>query len=320
MKLSSPVSISPKRLLKRAEKLLDRFAVRFPEASDRNDPDAIHDTRVRSRRLQQLFNAIFSKPRTDKQRKLIRILRKVRRQLGQCRSMDVSLDLIAEMLEATADPSTREAWEQFRTHLRAEREKALRRARKKLPSYEMTKFVALSHRCLGRARVELESRDNYAVLETNLQQARQRWNESLALAKENRTPDRLHALRIAAKRLRYRSELLADFGDSSAKSLVKSLKNLQQALGRWHDRHVLFRSVADFVGRPDFLLDHPAIARSLLNEIERERNEEIAVVEEIMKSADKISGTLGSTTRSSSEGNLRRSEVLSHPRFAQPRS
>src|SRR5207249_3617779 len=131
MKLSSPVSISPKRLLKRAEKLPDRFAVRFPEASDRNDPDAIHDTRVRSRRLQQLFNAIFSKPRTDKQRKLIRILRKVRRQLGQCRSMDVSLELVAEMLEATADPSTREAWEQFRTHLRAEREKALRRARKK---------------------------------------------------------------------------------------------------------------------------------------------------------------------------------------------
>jgi len=146
--------------------------------------------------------------------------------------MDVSLDLIAEMLEATADPFTREAWEQFRTHLRAEREKALRRARKKLPSYEMTKFVALSHRCLGRARVELESRDNYAVLETNLQQARQRWNESLALAKENRTPDHLHALRIATKRLQYRSELLTDFGDSSAKSLIKSLKNLQQTLGR----------------------------------------------------------------------------------------
>src|SRR5213596_2122889 len=106
MKLSSPVSISPKRLLKRAEKLMDRFAIRFPKASDRNDPNAIHDTRVRSRRLQQLFNAIFPKPRTDKQHKLIRILRKIRRQLGQCRSIDVNLDLIAEMLEATTNPST----------------------------------------------------------------------------------------------------------------------------------------------------------------------------------------------------------------------
>jgi CHAD domain-containing protein len=202
--------------------------------------------------------------------------------------MDVSLELVAEILDETVDPSTREAWEQFRAHLQAEREKALQKARKKLSSYEIADFVALSHRHLGRARAELDSRDNHAALENAVQQARQRWAESLAVAKENRAPEQLHALRIAAKRLRYRAELLAEFGDGNAKSLVKDLKSLQQALGRWHDRHVLFQSVAEFAARPDFLMSHPEIVRCLLNEIEKERNEEVRTVEEIIKRAGKI--------------------------------
>jgi CHAD domain-containing protein len=288
MEASPTVSISSKQLLKRAEKRLERFAARFAEITDHDDPEAIHDTRVRSRRLQQLFNTIFAKPRTKKQRKLIRLLRRVRRRLGSARSMDVSLEIVAQILDEAADPSSREAWEQFRSYLQAERQKAIQRARKKLSAYKIADFVDLSHRHLNRARAELDSRDNHAALENAVQQARQQWVESLALARETQTADRLHALRIAAKRLRYRAELLAEFGDGYAKSLVKDLKNLQQALGRWHDRHVLFQSVAEFAGRADFLMSHPEIVRCLLNEIEKERNEENAMVKKIIESADKI--------------------------------
>ena len=127
-------------------------------------------------------------------------------------------------------------------------------------------------------------------------------------------------MRIAGKRLRYRAELLADFGDSGAKAWVKELKEFQQRLGRWHDRHMLFQSVAEFVGRPDFLLHCPDIARSLLDELQKERNEEAAVVVSIIKSADKLSGMVGSMRHSnSSAAGIRQVEFLSHRRFARRR-
>ena len=315
------LSITPKRLVRRAEKHLKRFAARFSEIPSEDDPDTIHDARVSSRRLQQVFAINFPKPRTEKQRELIRILRKVRRRLGACRSLDVNLDLIAEAINDAHDPATRNAWEQLRSYLQKERKREMKRATRKLSRYRPSEFVLLSHKRLERIGPELASRDINAALQESLEEGRQRWDETLVSAKQNRDPEPLHALRIAGKRLRYRAELLAGFGDEGAKTWVKALKELQQTLGRWHDRHVLFQSVAEFIGRPKFLLKHPEIARSLLNEMEKERNQEAAVVESIIKSADKVSEMVESARSSKpSAADIRQVAVLSHRRFARRRS
>ena len=55
------------------------------------------------------------------------------------------------------------------------------------------------------------------------------------------------------------------------KPLVTSLREIQTTLGDWHDRSVLLRHVAEFIGRPGFLADHPDIGRILLAEMEKER-------------------------------------------------
>ena len=315
------LSITPKRLVKRAEKHLKQFAARFAGISSQDDSDTIHDARVSSRRLQQVFAIMFPKPRTDKQRELIRILRKVRRRLGACRSVDVNLDLIAEAINGAHDAAARNAWEQLRSHLKKQRKREIKRATRKLSRYRSSEFVALSHECLDRIGADLASRDIYATLKESLEKARQRWHETLVLAKQDRDPARLHELRITAKRLRYRAELLAEFGDSGAEAWVKELKEFQQNLGRWHDRHVLFQSVAEFIGRPDFLLHCPDIARSLLDELQKARDEEAAVVQSIIKSADRVSGMLGSTVSSiNPEAGIRQVELLPDRRFARQRS
>ena len=76
-------------------------------------------------------------------------------------------------------------------------------------------------------------------------------------------------------------------GDASAKPQVKSLKLLQDDLGNWHDRSVLLRFVAEFIGRPDFLMNHPETGRALLAEMERERRKNDASVSVILKRAEK---------------------------------
>jgi CHAD domain-containing protein len=108
------------------------------------------------------------------------------------------------------------------------------------------------------------------------------------LAAENRSIDNLHAWRIATKRLRYRAELLADSGNPVSKPLVKDLKEIQTALGDWHDRCVLMDCAGEFLARPDFLVQHPDLGGALLADMEKERQRSDAAVESTLGRAAKM--------------------------------
>ncbi|MGH9371390.1 MAG: CHAD domain-containing protein, partial [Vicinamibacterales bacterium] len=58
------------------------------------------------------------------------------------------------------------------------------------------------------------------------------------------TPERLHQVRIATKKLRYALELAADAGVAAARPLVAILKRAQTTLGRLNDLHVIQGHVA----------------------------------------------------------------------------
>jgi CHAD domain-containing protein len=57
-------------------------------------------------------------------------------------------------------------------------------------------------------------------------------------------PEQLHAVRIAAKKLRYGLELAADSGVKEAVAHVRTIKRAQNILGKLHDFQVLQRHVA----------------------------------------------------------------------------
>ena len=58
------------------------------------------------------------------------------------------------------------------------------------------------------------------------------------------TPERLHAVRIAAKKLRYGLEIAAEAACRPAAPLVRTMKRVQDTLGRLHDLQVLQTHVA----------------------------------------------------------------------------
>jgi len=70
-------------------------------------------------------------------------------------------------------------------------------------------------------------------------------------------------------------------GHAPAKSVVKSLKVLQDELGYCNDSQVLLRFMAESIGHPDY-------ARALLTEMEKERQRNDSVTAEILKSAEKV--------------------------------
>ena len=75
-------------------KQLKKFVALVPVVLASGEPEAIHDARVASRRLQQAVSVFFPKPRVDDVKRLCRTPRKVRRALGEWRNCDVLLELV----------------------------------------------------------------------------------------------------------------------------------------------------------------------------------------------------------------------------------
>jgi CHAD domain-containing protein len=273
------------RLLKLNHKRLERFVTLFPKALVSDDPETIHDLRVWSRRLQQTVRVMVPKPTPAKARKLIRTLRKVRQAFGTCRNLDVSIDLIQQRRHNTGAAIVRQSWEMVREALASQRDAEILPARQKIARHDIVAFVDRAQGLIGSADVEAES---FEKLEETVWESLKDWDDAFELARDKRDVDSLHALRIATKRLRYRAELLADLGKNTLKPVVKALKEFQTLIGDWHDRYILLEHVAEFIGRPDFLVSHPDIGRTLLAEMEKEKLRNETATDEILSKAPKL--------------------------------
>jgi CHAD domain-containing protein len=194
--------------------------------------------------------------------------------------------LIQAKIESTGNPVARDALDQLKTFLIAERRESLVRACEKLSRYDLIDFISRSQVLLfsaGRNGAEKN-------LSVRIGDAVEDWLRALDAAKEAVEPQRVHRLRIAGKRLRYSIELQADLGDANAKSQTRALKQLQDQLGDWHDRVLLLETAADFLARKDFLSSHPDLSRALLVEMERERRKNESALGSVLKAAEKIQG------------------------------
>jgi len=273
------------RLVRIAQKRLGKYTSTFPMVLISDRAENIHDARVASRRMQQVMNLLFPPPRSGKSRKVVRSLRKVRRVLGPCRNLDVNLDLIQEKIAAAGSEIARDAWTQVGDATMERRKAELARARDALKQTDIVEFI-------GRVMTLVESVESDENVEKQLKQQTETafndWSDALASAQENSLGAQIHALRITGKRVRYSAELLSELGEAGAKALIKSFKALQDELGRWHDLQVLMEFIAEFIGRPEFLLNHPDQGRYLLTEIERERQGTAASIGGILENAVKI--------------------------------
>ena len=288
----APAAIDAHRALTRLlRKRLKKFLALAPEVHADVNPKTIHDARVWSRRLQQAISAFFPKPRSGKVRRLRRTPRRIRRLLGAWRNCDVLIEMVAKQERRTRSEAKRRAWIFVRDSLVQQRDKEVARAEKKLLRQDMRDFAAVAQKAL-----ELPAEETPEVLIERLrasaQKAWSKWQSALSHARETRAPKALHELRIATKVLRYRTELLNDVGYTEMKADLKWLADLQDTIGVWHDRQVLYQAVAKAVAREEVLLNELPTARILLAELESDRKRESVDVEKIFRLAGERPGHL----------------------------
>jgi len=272
--LTTPPADDWNKVRKLAFRHLNRFISLEPKVLKGDDPDAIHDMRVASRRLQQVLDLIFPTPLPREARRLRRKIRRCRRALGDVRNCDVLVQLAERRLARRRSPD-REAWTAVKHYLQERRTESFARAIRKLSKVNLAVFYMRSKAILDRLRPKSNSApitlplvhpDGTAPgpfparLAQALERVSSEFEKQVAASHSEASAASIHAARIGAKRLRYLLEVVSHFAVPGSSDALSWLRRIQQHLGDWHDMEVLEEMMIEMIARPEFLRDHLALA------------------------------------------------------------
>ena len=228
------------------------------------DIEYIHRMRVASRRLRSaitLFEECLPRKKLPDWQKQVR---RITRALGAARDTDVQIDLLDKVLRHLQEPSADDVdqdarryspgIERLRLRLRQRREKLQVDVSGALDAWEASQVTEEMGQTLRQqlvqarlSQVEPASPRVYqqAYLITSL-----RLEEMLAYDACVYHPEQieeLHAMRIAAKRLRYTMEVFASLYDDGLKQPLQTVREVQDVLGDIHDCDVWVQVLPQFM-------------------------------------------------------------------------
>jgi CHAD domain-containing protein len=213
---------------------LDVLSHELPRAR-RSEVKSVHRARVASRRLREALAAIESGTRLPV-RSARRDLRRLTTALGGVREMDVALAMLADDPAARAWPAPAVAvvirqCEAMRSRRRKQLDEALDRA----DADGLIDAIETVRSAIARAR---GSRSG-GLLASRLRKRAREFQRALGAAGTLYAPAPLHAVRLAAKKLRYTLELVREAARVPVTADLRQLEALQELLGRMHDFQVV---------------------------------------------------------------------------------
>ena len=217
----------------------------------KGDVLALHQARVASRRLREIVPVLQLD--ADVARKLGRRLRRVTRRLGHIRELDVLVPLVDELRAthgAHADALTRVG-----AAIAKARDEARKELADRLPVEDFERLARKLDRIVQTLRRDEKrgtdrrtlDHDKAALWAIDARVARRATRLGQALERSTAVylPERLHSARIATKKLRYALELSGAMGRPAAAPVLRTLKRVQDILGRMHDLQVLIDHVRE---------------------------------------------------------------------------
>lgn len=224
--------------------LLRRLATalrRHLAAATAGDHTGVHQARVTSRRLREAIPVLSTGLKGSQAGKAARKVRRLTRALGTVRELDVTLQLLDQL---AADPDVpRQAVEEVRATVVREREARRTLMLKRLGRVDEGK-LGRRLAAVGSALEQASSEPWRKALGLRLLERSRGLTAAMDAAGHMYAPDRLHDVRIAAKKLRYGLELAVDSGIAEAAPHVRTIKRVQDMLGTLHDLQVLQSHIA----------------------------------------------------------------------------
>jgi CHAD domain-containing protein len=217
---------------------VEALAAHLPEARE-GDVHGVHQARVATRRLREILPIVVD-VRRGRGRRLARRLKQLTRVLGPVRELDVALALADAAVAARSAPAAvalRAHLTEARTEAFAELRRACDPGRAERLVGRLAKLVA-RHETGPKHAEDLPRRTRRALGQGVLDRARA-LADAVSAAGAILIVDRVHAVRIATKQLRYALELVGELRLARTAALVSSLRTVQDVLGRLHDLDVL---------------------------------------------------------------------------------
>jgi CHAD domain-containing protein len=205
-------------------------------AAQAGDTRSVHQARVATRRLREALPVLRTSVSGPALSRVRRQVRKMTRALGPVRVLDVSIQHLDDL--AAQNLVSQRALNRVRDALA--RERALRR-REMLTAITPGKLERLREG-LGKVSSGPEATQPAATLDESRRQAAKRARRLLDAVERAGglyLADRLHAVRVAAKKLRYALEIDRELRRARSTARITQLKRLQDLLGRMHDYEVL---------------------------------------------------------------------------------
>lgn len=206
-------------------------------AAQSGDETSVHQARVASRRLRGALPMLGASADAGALDRVDRRVRRITRALGPVRELDVALLLLAELegRGAVAAP----AIARVREAVTAER---LKRRRDMLDEITPSRLDKLRKRLVDVAAPESRTgATGDAVAEAVAQSGKRarRLRAAIERAGGIYLAERLHRVRIEAKKLRYALEIERELEHSRSRQHLNKLKAEQDLLGRIHDLEIL---------------------------------------------------------------------------------
>jgi CHAD domain-containing protein len=211
------------------------------------DQRGVHQARVASRRLREAVPVLATGLQGAKAGKARRKIRRLTRALGTVRELDVTIGLLDEL--ARSPNVARTAVEHVRAHVLSERAGRRKLMLERLEHVDTDK-LARRLASVGAALEETTLEPWRKALASRLIARSRRLTIAMDEAGHMYAPERLHRVRIAAKKLRYGLELAADSGLTGAAPHLRILKRVQDMLGKLHDLQILQAHVAAVEAEP----------------------------------------------------------------------
>jgi CHAD domain-containing protein len=222
-----------------------RFLVRRPLAAllrqwplaAADDVEAIHQTRVATRRLREFVPILAGGPEGSGAPTLRRRLRDITRLYGPSRELDVS-GMTLTAIERRS-PVRAAAIASVRAHVERERAKAGRVRRQAARGVDLAGLAAWARELAGWADSPVATRTCAARAAARLDRRVHELQEALLGAGLIFAPAPLHRVRVALKKCRYALEVSARLGRFRLAGSMRRLKRMQDLLGDLHDLQVL---------------------------------------------------------------------------------
>ena len=218
------------------------------------DIEYIHRMRVASRRMRAAFALFESCLPRKRQADWQLEIKRITRALGAARDLDVQLDWLQHCLEGVTERRQQTGIKRLLLRLRQQRDRAQAKVLTTLDELTASRVTD----DMGQALRQMLVQARLQQVEANSPELYHRAAEAISLKLEEFLayeayvyhPDHiaeLHAMRIAAKRLRYTMEIFAPLYESKLKSPLRVVKDVQEILGDLHDTDVWIQFLPQFL-------------------------------------------------------------------------